>query len=389
MPITDRKCFLTGFLTARRLKAGLGGGGAGSGRRANFYQWANACGAPEALQSPEAYAAFAANLPAASQAVTDNGELIWRPTVEDFARYVANTTTIYQHMCYLLYPDFNNNDGYSTASLHEGGNWAYSYSYSSWDSHKASVIMNADKRSWRILSSRAQPSTSVTNAAAGFYGHDSFPYILCPVTGFYYRLETPLVTGTLWKLNGESIDVSYNYPAVPPEFNFAQPSGNYDNDAGRALRMVNALIDFNTGDLTGDNRVYTADLTLTLPVFRIVPSDDGSTNANLRPGNLPGFAVSETNRTFTNPLSGEVYSFESWTYNYQSRTYTLQLPDSAGTLTVTYGNDFLTFAFSDGSAALAAMYPGDGLSVHGNGAVFNKRDFLAGMAAGFAAEGTL
>ena len=111
-----------------------------------------------------------------------------------------------------------------------------------------------------------------------------------------------------------------------------------------------------------------------LPVFRVVPVEQFPVDTNVkyqddtRPGNInlditidynnPAPApsndiVNETTNTVYNPVTGDTTTYNSWQYDYSTRTYTFD-NSQGGTTTVTYGDQYITI--TEGSTTYNVYY---------------------------------
>lgn len=106
------------------------------------------------------------------------------------------------------------------------------------------------------------------------------------------------------------------------------------------------------------------------PIVKIKPlsglvdtSKDNSYGSSTRPGSSDfGFyfgddnkllsdntanIVNEFNNTYYNPITNTTNNFNNWSYDYSSRTYTVNNTDNSTTTTITYGDEYITIKEGD------------------------------------------
>ena len=92
-------------------------------------------------------------------------------------------------------------------------------------------------------------------------------------------------------------------------------------------------------------------------------SNDNSYGSSTRPGSSDfGFyfgddnkllldnvanIVNEVNNTYYNPITNTTNNYNNWSYDYSSRTYTLNNTDNSTTTTITYGDEYITIKEGD------------------------------------------
>lgn len=57
--------------------------------------------------------------------------------------------------------------------------------------------------------------------------------------------------------------------------------------------------------------------------------------------------VNETNNTYYNPVTNTTTNYNNWSYDYSSRTYTVNNTDNSTTTTITYGDEYVTIKEGD------------------------------------------
>ena len=57
--------------------------------------------------------------------------------------------------------------------------------------------------------------------------------------------------------------------------------------------------------------------------------------------------VNETNNTYYNPITNTTNNYNNWSYDYSSRTYTVNNTDNSTTTTITYGDEYVTIKEGD------------------------------------------
>lgn len=57
--------------------------------------------------------------------------------------------------------------------------------------------------------------------------------------------------------------------------------------------------------------------------------------------------VNETNNTYYNPITNTMNNYNNWSYDYSSRTYTVNNTDNSTTTTITYGDEYVTIKEGD------------------------------------------
>lgn len=116
------------------------------------------------------------------------------------------------------------------------------------------------------------------------------------------------------------------------------------------------------GERPDDTKLADYFYTFSLPVLRVTPVSGGDSldyttiyDSSTRMGNIGGnygtinndnsvtqyttqYIVNEGDSTYTNPVTGQTQPILDWTYNYDDRSYTLNL-DNSKTSTVTYGDE--------------------------------------------------
>lgn len=95
----------------------------------------------------------------------------------------------------------------------------------------------------------------------------------------------------------------------------------------------------------------------------IDPATDPTYNSSTRPGSSDfGFyfgddnkllsdntanIVNEVNNTYYNPITNTTNNYNNWSYDYSSRTYTVNNTDNSTTTTITYGDEYVTIKEGD------------------------------------------
>lgn len=358
-------CFLTGFLTGQRLKRWQLGMASGAASGPGFYDWAAASGAPDELLDPAAYAQFVAGLPSNIQLNSDD-TLTWSPTIDDAAA---------QYPLQVLTGVWTTSTGgtnyFSAAQLNAANNWTLAGNFA--------YTPNGDRRSWTLL----------IRASGGFWGSgvSCFRYT-APIDGTYYLNGSTALSGSASYRNGTVTNSRVSYPAQSdPNSGAVQYRGGVYGIGNTGEYSANSVTSRPSFSFTGGSTCVLCELTMYLPVFIIRPYSTAYQFSAARPGQLPGSPINETARTFTNPLTGQIISFDSFTYDYVTRTYTLALPDDGGNITVTFGDDNLTIT-GIGGDAVTAMYPENtGVPIVSPDGDFDKTAFLSGLAAGMTSRG--
>lgn len=340
-----KNSFLTGFLTGQRLKRWQLSAASGDvpGGGTDFYQWAGQSGAPPELSGPDAYQQYLSSL---SFTRLMDGKIIWQVTTADLT---ALTLPHY------WVPDST----YYFSPSRSGG-----FSYHRDDATVNTDFYPADERSFRYYSHMV--------ASGHLWLGVNTMRMAAPASGAYKRLATPVFSGN--RLYGGTLE---NYTRL------YQPPANIEHfHAGQEMSLsVN-------GDMAALFDGY-----MFLPAYEVQLSDP-SGGADIRPGLLAGSPMNETAGTFTNPITGEIISFDSWTYDYQTRTYTLTLP-GGNKMDVTFGDNTIRITEGLGGGEInvegetvEAMYPDNaGLPIVSPDGDFQKEAFLSGLAAGMASHG--
>lgn len=171
-------------------------------------------------------------------------------------------------------------------------------------------------------------------------------YIIVPFDGYYSIMNSsPLYNGYLFN--------SSNYGS-PHLYSFY-----YDISDSSELKIKGNSInvdfeDWNVSTWYGfRGRIY-------LPLFRVTPDTAPSgMTADSRPVSISApliytdnsgqtkttetTIINETDKSVYNPVTGDTTTYDSWDYDYSTRTYTFKLAgDSSETTTVTYGDENLT-----------------------------------------------
>lgn len=371
-----RNSFLTGFLTGQRLKrwqAGIGfGSDAGGGT--DFYDWAAQSGAPPELSDPDAYARFAAQFDGVS-AADDGTFLVEIPPVYAYGlHYIYDGSGYVTNKSIFLYTA--NSPVQNPASPASFGNMQIP------DVTGGNLILPSYGnriKYYRGGYNYLQNSSYDENADSRIYFKRVIPAPLCYAS--FSVEEYPFLRGQYFKVDDGWHDFSYSSNASRDfKSSISADSGLNTVTISASCEAVRSMSGYNG-----------ADVTFTNPVYRCVPTSSFSA---ARPGMLAGSPVNEQAKTFTNPITGEIISFDSYTYNYQTRTYTLTLP-GGNKMDVTFGDDTIRIndlGAGDGTQlegeTMEAMYPDNaGAPIVSPDGVFHKEAFLSGLAAGLASHG--
>ena len=360
--------FLTGFLTGQRLKRRRADLAAGTADGLSFYDWAAGLDETGILSDPEVYARYAAALDPSIQLNSDNS-LTWFATVDDLPE---GTHVIMRDGS----GDYGNLTGkyynyYVTLRAENGWNYDGPTAYGG---GALTVTLNPDRRSWRVVYRMG----SNTWYQLGLDCHYLAPHI----DGTYNPAGFPSIRGSGSLSNGSIVSLDKNYGSTSSVM-YAGRSYFF----GSELRVYNRewtpeVTANSTGSAFTNVARASAVFDNYLPAFRVIPHVTSSMVFGPRPGKLPGSPVSETEMTFTHPLTGERVPFDSYTYDYQTRMYSLSLPDDGGTVTVAFGDNAIFITDSAGTHTQAPYPESVGVCAPASGETFDKTAFLSGLAAG-------
>lgn len=171
------------------------------------------------------------------------------------------------------------------------------YEYQSKPLQNLYVLDSSGKRCYSYSGRGEWSSPSYCAAGSTFKGLTS--WISDVNFGFsYFKVEQPILPVRIKPLNG-LID-----PGKDPTYSSATRPGSSD-----------------FGFYFGDNNKLLSDNT-----------------ANI---------VNEVNNTYYNPITNTTNNFNNWSYDYSSRTYTVNNTDNSTTTTITYGDEYVTIKEGD------------------------------------------
>ncbi|MBQ9345740.1 MAG: hypothetical protein IJT94_00175, partial [Oscillibacter sp.] len=354
--------------TGQRLKNRRAGLGAGTADGLSFYDWAAGLDETGILSDPEVYVRYAAALDPSIQLNSDNS-LTWFATVDDLPEgthvIMRDGSGHYGWMVDKYY-------SYSVVLRAENG-WNYDGPVKE-GSGSLTVTLNPDRRSWRVVY-RMGSNT--------WYQLGLDCYYLAPhIDGTYNPAGFPSIRGSGSRSDGSIVSLDKNYGSASSvmyagrNYFFGSSEAVYNQTSApevTANSTGSAFTNVSRASAVFDNY---------LPAFRVIPHVTSSMAFGPRPGKLPGSPVSETEMTFTHPLTGERVSFDSYTYDYQTRTYTLSLPDDGGTMTVAFGDTAIFITDRAGTRTQAPYPESAGIFAPSSGEIFDKTAFLSGLAAG-------
>lgn len=191
-------------------------------------------------------------------------------------------------------------------------------------------------------------------------GRFSYNYFECtvdepaPADG-YYQLPCTFRSSKIYFVDGRTTGVVQNSDfkyrthylvgGVIPDEKLDFVSGGYWSDAAVGILYYDFLIKYKP--LTG----------------LIDPGKDTTYGTSTRPGSSDfGFyfgddnkllsdntanIVNEFNNTYYNPVTNTTNNFSNWSYDYSSRTYTVNNTDNSTTTTITYGDEYITIKEGD------------------------------------------
>lgn len=257
-----------------------------------------------------AYDSYVSELPV--NGIDSSGGFLWYPTYLD----LSAKSTVRCDLVGKISPD-GTLEGYATSVSSDGRSVVLNYSGSGdYDS----------------------------NYGCGFYGQ-----FICPVAGLYKRVNTVQI----------SYAVNSNGTVYRGSFNYDSESSGTGKDKGAVL-SVNDL-----KYLSYDGHYLAVNATVYFPVYRVIPSDTLSVDTysvDYRPVSVSAPVtytdnsghtqttetniVNETNKTVYNPVTGDTTTYDTWDYDYSTRTYTFSGGDKT-TTTVTYGDEYMTVKEGD------------------------------------------
>lgn len=297
------------------------GGGAG---RSDFFTWADGfhsggtfgggAGRGDLAQSKETYTDYVSTLPATGY--NSAGRLTWQPSFSD------------------LKIDS-------------------SYFY---NSNKILDCMNGTDR---------LPKLSVLSGENGFHAiYASVPAFAIgfdlrfkpPLDGSYGRLGSCMYTGTFLLTSGGYQNVYEDYIASGYNHYFADSN---------VIRIEKTYSVFKPQEVS---YATSGAIELYFPIYEVIPDTvlSGDTyNINTRPTSITGGSygvigdngqmtvvndnstiVNETNNSYYNPATGQTGTITNWSYDYSDRSYNVTL-QSGDTVTVTYGDEYITIQEGD------------------------------------------
>lgn len=295
-----------------------------------YYNVCQYCGKLAALASRESYRGRVSELP--SQGYNSAGKLIWSPSPEDITG--------------IKYRRPGNSGDFVVSYTLNSNRTGFTCGFQKNEKPLSLVSSTFDNFDWGL------------GFSFGNYPIDG-TYCLLPTLGLSYSavVKGNIVSDKLY--NSSSGFVHYSTDKV----------GSYGSPCPK----------FST---EGASCTYLS-MTVYIPVYEIIP--DASVGAvgefylpDTRPTTITGdyaivdnqgqvtiikdsTIVNETTNNYYNPATGEGQPVKDWSYDYPSRTYTVTT-DSNNTVTVTYGDEYVTINEGDTiyNIYYAAGEPGDG-----------------------------
>lgn len=170
-----------------------------------------------------------------------------------------------------------------------------------------------------------------------------------------------------------NIDGQYSFGAYSASCSGITSSGStvsgkietYSPLSGQQVKYTGDTITFNVSGIFSDPTFVRATLNAPEPQLKVIPlesmekdfpsdSRPGGGGFNFHLGDDAGKLFSdnemnivlETDGIYYNPVTNTTYNMNDWTYDYSSRTYTVNL-DNSTTSTVTYGDEYITIKEGD------------------------------------------
>lgn len=303
-----------------------------NGVTGNFYI-CEYCGKSAGEVLEDSYDDYVSDLPATG--IDSQGGLIWEPTIVDIYSSDPLSFSLY---IFDSYP----------ATI-------YSLPYSK--------VVGSDTRTVSY-SSRSFTVSCVNsnnqNYSSGYFGFSNI-FFRAPISGSYYRLETPLVSCDILTASGNSYHVSESYSSKVNFINSGDQVSIYGSYDGYII----------LGTYSG----FRKEGIIYFPVFRIIPSSgsintttDTTYNIDSRPTSIQGdlayynvqgelqlapdvSIVNEGDSSYYNPVTDTTYDISDWSYDYSDRSYKLTL-DSGDEVEVTFGDANITINEGDTSYTL-------------------------------------
>lgn len=168
-----------------------------------------------------------------------------------------------------------------------------------------------------------------------------------PYSGNYTRLETSAFSGQFLSYNDEvSESVAFNYTL------------NSSSYIAGGKSWFSHSYKESDGDFTKDYYGFRG--TVSMPVFRVIPDnapDSTLYTPDTRPGTITGkylvqngdayedsstTIINEDDNSIYNPVTNTTTNYDSWSYDYSTRTYTMTDNTNNSVSTVTYGDENIT-----------------------------------------------
>ena len=185
----------------------------------------------------------------------------------------------------------------------------------------------------------------------------------------YYGYFTPPVTGQYLLVSSYGGDVTWtDYADTTSVIELQVPSGSsYNRTAGTSFMQSQITMLQNGNDSSIKcSRATSVHAKVYLPKYLVTPTTTPDTTSttlnytnNSRPASISGdygvigdnnevyisndtYIFNETTNELTNPATGDTTTYDSWQYDYSTRTYTLTENSNNTTSTVTYGDEYVT-----------------------------------------------
>lgn len=305
----------------------------------------------------EAYKDYVDTFPATG--ITSSGLLVWQPTWDQLYSSVdplSSTFSVYvKNSSYLIPHGFTDYSNYITCKP--------------LNLYKISVSWDRTYKS----------------------GFASFApnYVQAPISGYYSSVDDYVfVTGEYVDVSSQDILLfsrSVSYYSSPVLSRSFYEAGDWIRLSGFQIGSISA-----SGSYTSSHRAVLS----TIPLVIVPDSFDSSLyDCSSRPSSIIGnfgivgdngqitnvkstTIINETNNTYTNPSTGTTSTITEWTYDYSDRSYNVTL-ESGDTITVTYGDEYITILEGDTTYNVYYIVEGSGGSGENPGTDTCKHDYTS------------